>query len=68
MTKDNINIIDVKHLSEEDRNLVFSNKKVHVSDKQACPQCRLNTITEETMGYEKVVYCTACEYGSSITI
>jgi ribosomal protein L37E len=68
MKTDNINIIPVTNLNDEDRELILSHKKVHATERTPCPRCGLDTITEDTYGYEKVSSCSHCDYSSTVNL
>lgn len=68
MKTDNINIVKVENLSDEDRELVLSHKKIYAREKMPCPKCGLDTIQEDTYGYEKVSSCSHCDYSSTVNL
>lgn len=66
--KDSPNVISVENLCDEDKNLLISKRKPKIGDSGLCPSCGMDTIQEETMGYEKEYFCTTCSYFTSKTL
>lgn len=52
----------------EDTELVISDRKVYGEVDRSCPWCNGMTLEEQTFMYEKVVFCTHCDYSQSKTI
>lgn len=66
--KDNPNVIPAENMSDEDKRLLISDKKIYAKEGMECPQCGLDTIEEQNVGGERISFCTHCDYFASKNI
>lgn len=52
----------------EEEGEATQDRHVYGDIRKPCPFCGLLTLEEETLGYEKVIYCVHCSYSESKTI
>lgn len=64
---ENANIITLDNITDEDRELLISKKTLDPTRDNHCPQCG-GDVLEENYGYEKLIFCTRCEYSKTKTI
>jgi len=64
---DNPNIIHIENITEEDKQLLISTKSPDPTREHKCPICG-GGVEEQNFGYEKLVFCTHCEYSKTKTI
>ncbi len=60
--KETPELIHLENLTEEDKELLFTTEKPFAEEGSMCPKCSLNTIIEENIGFERVSYCSSCDY------
>lgn len=66
--EENPNVIGLTQLNEEEQEMIIARDTIYGMIERPCPWCSCMTLQEDTYGYEKVVYCTHCEYSQSKTI
>jgi hypothetical protein len=60
------NIVHFENMDDDDREIALIGEKIYVHEGLLCPGCALDTIQEETRGFERISFCTHCEYFASI--
>lgn len=66
--EENPNVIDPHQINEEEEDMIVSREIIYGMIDRPCPWCNGMTLQEDTYGYEKVIYCTHCEYSVSKTV